>query len=45
MHVVTLSKEACPSETILKVSAQKGVSLLYVMLEMHHSGQEPWDVR
>ena len=26
----------------LRVSNQNGVSLLYIMLEIHHSGQEPW---
>ena len=25
----------------LRVSDQNGVSLLYIMLEIHHSGQEP----
>ena len=28
-------------ETILRVPDQNGVSLLYIMLEIHHSGQEP----
>ena len=27
---------------ISRVSDQNGVSLLYIMLEIHHSGQEPW---
>ena len=26
---------------ITRVSDQNGVSLLYIMLEIHHSGQEP----
>ena len=27
--------------SILRVSDQNGVSLLYIMLEIHHSGREP----
>ena len=29
------------AENISRVSGQNGVSLLYVMLEIHHSGREP----
>ena len=25
-----------------RVSDENGVSLLYIMLEIHHSGREPW---
>ena len=28
-------------ESILKVPVQNGVYLLYIMLEIHHSGREP----
>ena len=28
---------------ISRVSDQNGVSLLYIMLEIHHSGREPWN--
>ena len=29
------------SSSILRVSDQNGVSLLYIMLKIHHSGREP----
>ena len=29
------------TSTISRVSDQNGVSLLYIMLEVHHSGREP----
>ena len=28
-------------KNILRVSDQNGISLLYIMFEIHHSGQEP----
>ena len=31
----------CSERPILRVSDQNGVSLLYIMLEIHHSGREP----
>ena len=31
----------CVQSYILRVSDQNGVSLLYIMLEIHHSGREP----
>ena len=34
-------QERCISSMILRVSNKNGVSLLYVMLEIHHSGREP----
>ena len=30
-----------PNRNISRVSNQNGVSLLYIMLEIHHSGREP----
>ena len=33
--------KCCFGYLILRVSDQNGVSLLYIMLEMHHSGREP----
>ena len=33
--------EWCISSMISRVSNQNGVSLLYIMLEIHHSGREP----
>ena len=30
-----------PEDNAWRVSNQKGVSPLYIMLEIHHSGQEP----
>ena len=38
-----LSEEKAYFQAIyrLRVSDQNGVSLLYIMLEIHHSGQEP----
>ena len=29
-------------DNISRVSDQNGVSLLYIVLEIHHSGREPW---
>ena len=36
-----VSSLSSASDTILRVSNQNGVSLLYIMLEIHHSGREP----
>ena len=33
--------ESGHASNILRVSDQNGVSLLYIMLEIHHSGWEP----
>ena len=36
----TITQQFC--ELILRVRDQIGISRLYTMLEIYHSGQEPW---
>ena len=41
VHIEGFQPEWYISTMILRVSNQNGVSLLYIMLEIHHYGQEP----